>query len=68
MAVDGLSGTVDGAFEDVLIQIAGKADTTQVEALDAEKVDKTQSVLAGAGMTGGGTLAGDVTLNVATAG
>ena len=67
VAVDGLSGTVDGAFEDVLTQIAGKADTTQVEALDTEKVDKTQSVLAGAGMTGGGTLAGDVTLNVATA-
>ena len=39
VAVDGLSGTVDGAFEDVLIQIAGKADTTQVEALDAEKLD-----------------------------
>ena len=30
---------LDGAFEDVLIQIAGKADTTQVEALDAEKLD-----------------------------
>ena len=44
VAVDGLSGTVDGAFEDVLIQIAGKADTTQVEALDAEKVDKTSIV------------------------
>ena len=40
----GLSGTVGGAFEDVLIQIAGKADTTQVEALDAEKVDKTSIV------------------------
>ena len=39
VAVDGLSGTVDGAFEDVLTQIAGKADTTQVEALDAEKLD-----------------------------
>ena len=30
---------LDGAFEDVLIQIAGKADTTQVEALDAAKAD-----------------------------
>ena len=40
VAVDGLSGTVDGAFEDVLTQIAEKADTTQVEALDEEKVDK----------------------------
>lgn len=40
VAVDGLSGTVNGAFEDVLIQIAEKADTTQVQALDAEKVDK----------------------------
>ena len=67
VSVEGLSDTVDGAFADVLTAIAEKADTTQVEALDEEKVDKTQSVLAGAGMTGGGTLAGDVTLNVATA-
>jgi hypothetical protein len=39
VAVDGLSGTVDGAFGDVLTAIAEKADTTQVEALDAEKLD-----------------------------
>lgn len=41
VAVDGLSGTVDGAFGDVLTAIAEKADTTQVEALDAEKVSNT---------------------------
>jgi hypothetical protein len=41
VAVDGLSGTVDGAFGDVLTAIAEKADTTQVEALDAEKLDIT---------------------------
>jgi hypothetical protein len=40
VAVDGLPGTVDGAFEDVLTKIAGKADTAQVQALDEEKVDK----------------------------
>ena len=44
VAVDGLSGTVDGAFADVLTAIAEKADTTQVQALDAEKIDKTSIV------------------------
>jgi hypothetical protein len=43
--VDGLPGTVDGAFEDVLTQIAGKADTAQVEALDAvDKANYAKSV------------------------
>jgi hypothetical protein len=39
VAVDGLPGTVDGAFADVLTKIAGKADTAQVQALDVEKLD-----------------------------
>jgi hypothetical protein len=39
--VDGLPGTVDGAFEDVLTQIAGKADTAQVQALNLAKVNNT---------------------------
>lgn len=45
VAVDGLSGTVDGAFGDVLTAIAGKADTTQVEALaDVDKANYAKSV------------------------
>ena len=46
VAVDGLSGTVDGAFGDVLTAIAEKADTTQVEALD-EEINLLEQELAG---------------------
>lgn len=55
-----------GALTDIEAELFSLVD--RVGDVETNKVDKTTQVIAGAGLTGGGTLSGNVTLNVNSSG
>lgn len=57
-------GTTHSAATTSVAGFMSAADKTKLDGLPSAAVPTTTSVIAGAGMTGGGALSGDVTLNV----